>query len=73
VIAFNLLNDKMYSGYLVALFLFGGLLSFYFFHIKSPFNHPMVSKLWSFLVSVNLWTGIMLTMAQVLFLNFLTN
>ena len=63
VISYNFLYNVGNSAIQILIFLLGGLVTFYMIHSQKPFNHPYVSKYWSLLTTMNMWTCIMLMMA----------
>jgi hypothetical protein len=48
----------------LGVYFIGALITFYLFHVSSPFYHTFVSKYWSFFSAVNLWTAILVIMAK---------
>lgn len=51
--------------YILLIFILGGsLLIFFKFHFNSPYYNEKIAKLWSCLMSINLWTAIMLCFAK---------
>ena len=64
VVFYNFLNGGNYNGILIFVYLAGSILTFYLLHMNSPFNEQIISKVWSFLSTINIWTAIMFTMAQ---------
>lgn len=63
VFAYNFLSDSSYRGLLIIIYFAGSVFTFYMLHMNSPFNEPVVAKIWSYFSAVNIWTGIMLTKA----------
>jgi hypothetical protein len=64
VICFNLMHGEQYQYIILFLILGGSLLLFIKFHFNSPYFNETIGKLWSSLVSINLWTAIMLTFSK---------
>lgn len=64
IISFMFMRGEDYH-YILLIFIIGGsLLIFFKFHFNSPYYNEKVAKLWSCLMSINLWTAIMLCFAK---------
>ena len=64
VIALTFMRGKDYH-YIILIFILGGsLIIFFKFHFNSPYYNEKVAKVWSCLMSINLWTAIMICFAK---------
>ena len=63
VLCFNFMNGDNYNGILIFIYLVGSCVSFYYLHINCPFNEFVMTKVWSFFSSANIWTGLMVSVA----------
>lgn len=64
IISFMFMRGEDYH-YILLIFIIGGsLLIFFKFHFNSPYYNEKVAKLWSCLMSINLWTAIMLCFSK---------
>lgn len=64
VIALTFMRGKDYH-YIILIFILGGsLIIFFKFHFNSPYYNEKVAKMWSCLMSINLWTAIMICFAK---------
>ena len=66
VLSLNLMHGNQYQYILLAEILGGSAILFMKFHFNSPYNDETIAKLWSTLMSINLWTAIMLSFSKIM-------
>lgn len=66
IISFTFMNGDQYQYILLALILGGSTILFVKFHFNSPYYNEIIAKLWSALMSINLWTAMMLVFSKIM-------
>lgn len=66
VLCFTFLNGYQYQYIILAVMLGGSTVLFVKFHYNSPYYSEIMGKLWSLLVSLNLWTVMMLVFGKIM-------
>jgi len=66
VICLTYLTGDQFQVLLIALILIGSLILFMKFYFNSVYHNEIVSKLWSTILAVNLWTAVMLVFAKIM-------
>jgi PAS domain S-box-containing protein len=60
------MHGDQYQYILLAEILGGSIILFMKFHFNSPFYNEVIAKLWSALMSINLWTAMMLVFSKIM-------
>ena len=66
VLSLNFFNGNQYEYILLAEIHAGSAILFIKFHFNSPYYNETIAKLWSTLMSINLWTAVMLAFSKVM-------
>jgi len=66
IICLTYLTGDQFQVLLIALILIGSLILFMKFYFNSVYHNEIISKLWSTILAVNLWTAVMLVFAKIM-------
>lgn len=66
IICFTFMNGDQYQYILLALIFAGSAVLFVKFHFNPPYYNEIVAKLWSALMSINIWTAMMLIFSKIM-------
>lgn len=59
------MDGENFQYILIALTLAGSVILFFNFYTNSPFHNEKIATTWSIMISLNLWTAILLCFAKV--------
>lgn len=66
IICYTFMVGRSYDYLFILIMLIGSFIVFWKLHIENPFNNIYIAKMWSMLVSVNMWSVILLCFAKFL-------